>query len=352
MVNPNIIVLNGFLDDYRKQRAVAPSKSVYASIASAASSFKSALTTKATNIENIHQTWERFSDSFAKNAHLDDDKEAAKQWVDTIIDLGDTAFIFQQASAKRSRSSAALHAARAFIFLTLKESAEGNEAIQARITKLEAELVSIKKSKNEIPADSADIKKRTTIADDDYHTALRSLAFLGVIKNNDKDSMAALFPGYDFPAPRSRDSLPTFSQINGIKLNQNLPYILHEDYTKIYLNKIDDKDKPNDEVAFITLEEYVKERTQRFNYKYALSSALVSTLSPPKHLNGTDLSTTAKLAGTINLSKTSQVVEPEHKGSTQSHHPTPSNDAVVTDLSTDSAVSLSVTPPHTSMAPS
>ena len=345
MVGPNLIVLNDLLDEYRKQRAVAPAKSMLATLTSAASSFKSALTSKATNIEKIHQTWERFSDSFAKNAHIEDDHEAAQSWVDTIIDLGKTAFIFQQASVHRSRSSAALHAARAYIFSTLKLSAEGKEAIQVRVAKFEAELLSITKSKNEIPADSADIKKRTTLVDDDHAEALRALAFLGVIKANDKDSMAALFPGYDFPTPRSRDSLPTFSQINGIKLQQNLPYILHEDYTTIYLNKIDDKDKPNDDVAFIPLEDYVKERVQKFNYKYALDRILTH-----RHLNGFNKSSTALLASTINLTSP-PVAEPEHKGSPKSNHTTPSNDKDVT-LDPDFAASLSAAATHTSMTPS
>jgi hypothetical protein len=355
---PSLIVLNGFLEDYSKQRSVAPSKSWGGKLTNAMSILSSSVNDKATKIENVLQTWERLSDSFAKTRHIKGDSVAAAQWVDIMLDLGNTAYIFQQSSSKRSRSSAALHAIRAYIYVTLNESSEGKEAIKAKIATLEAELRSIEKTKNDIPQDSSDIKHRRKLADEDHNNTLRSLAFLNVNKTRDKKELELIFPGYGFPPEVTRDSLPTFSQVNGINLNQNLPHILHENYTTLYINKIDDKENQKDDDTFISLEDYVKQRTQKFYFKYALdeASSLVHEVScAPNTANTTSkssLSSTAALAGT--LSSTPPLppsAVSAHKDPAQSHQPTPSNDAIVSDL-LDSAASSSVTPPQASITPS
>jgi hypothetical protein len=350
---PSLIVLNGFLEDYNKHRSVAPSKSWGSTLSSIASVLSSPVLDKATKIENILQTWERLTDSFSKTYHQKDPKLTAAQWVDIMLDLGNTAYVFQLSSIKRSRSSAVLHAMRAYIYVALNESDEGKEAIKAKIAKLETELVTIAKTKSSIPQDAPDIKNRNKTADEDHNKTLRGLAFLNVNKTRDRIELASIFPKYDFPPEITQNSLPSFSQSNGITLNQNLPYILHEMYTTIYINKIDDPEKQTDDVTFISLEDYVKQRTQKFNYKYGLDLfPIAANDTSHTHLIGVKpfLSSTAGLASTMKLPISSPAAESEHKDSAQSHHPLPSNDSVVS--KPDSAASSPVPPIPAASTPS
>jgi hypothetical protein len=246
---PKEIILKHFLKDYLAIRA-NPS----GLFESAKNSWASA-TGKNTSIDNLQSLEQGLNINYRLANNQPTPEEAAKKWVEQLIELGENAFILQRDSRIVSNSCRTLHASRSYVLLTLMASDEGTEAINNKITELNDALDIIQKTKDAIRQDAPDITSRTQICDNDYNKTLRNLAYLNVFKVTDKVQLSKHFPTLVFPPEINSNVLPTLSNKHKLQINQNIPYVLHKEYVIIYINNVDKPNSPYSELSLHAFEE-------------------------------------------------------------------------------------------------